>query len=319
MKKKILIIIASIILALLFALGAAANAILPYFGVWILPPSKAKYGKVAAEIMDQRALYASGEEWESAKALAEEKMKSAGSIEELYPILEELTKQAGGKHSRFIRPDEVKEYEAIPAQMPEITEEEGGVIRIRLPEFSGTKEEASAYADPIVDYLDTHRDINGVIIDLRGNTGGDMAPMVGAVSPLLPDGELMYFHSTKLNMPVILNKGTLKAGGGITVRDVKCDTKPVAILTDGDTASSGEATLLCFRGLDNTKTFGAPTAGYASANILMKMYDGAELMLTVSEDKARTGEIFCDDPIEPDVTTDTPLEDALEWIAGYSK
>ncbi len=319
MKRKPIIIAASAIAAFLLTVGAAANAVGPYFGMWLLPPSTEKYGKVAVGIMEQQGLYASGEKWEAAKAAAEEKMKSAGSIEELYPSLEELIKQAGGKHSRFIRPDEVKEYESIPAQMPEITEEEGGVIRIRLPEFSGTKEEASAYADPVVDYLDTHRDINGVIIDLRGNNGGDMAPMIGAVSPLLPDGDLMYFSGPKISVPVKLSNGTLKAGGGIKVRDVKCDTKPVALLTDEKTASSGEATLLCFRGLDNTRTFGAPTAGYASANILISMYDHAELMLTVSEDKARTGELFCDDPIAPDVTTDTPLEDALEWIAGYNK
>lgn len=29
---------------------------------------------------------------------------------------------------------------------------------------------------------------------------------------------------------------------------------------------------------------------------------------------ARTGEVFCDDPIQPDVLAQTPLEDALGWI-----
>ena len=29
---------------------------------------------------------------------------------------------------------------------------------------------------------------------------------------------------------------------------------------------------------------------------------------------ARTGEIFCDDPIAPDVATDQPLEEATKWI-----
>ena len=81
------------------------------------------------------------------------------------------------------------------------------------------------------------------------------------------------------------------------------------------TASSGEATLLCFRGLDNVRTFGVPTAGYASANVPYTLTDGYRLVITTSCDKARTGEVFCDDPIEPDVETDTPLEDAVSWIA----
>lgn len=58
------------------------------------------------------------------------------------------------------------------------------------------------------------------------------------------------------------------------------------------TASSGEALTLCFRGLENTRTFGAPTAGYTSVNMLYNMYDGAQMYLTVAFDKARTGEIF---------------------------
>ena len=41
---------------------------------------------------------------------------------------------------------------------------------------------------------------------------------------------------------------------------------------------------------------------------------GSQLALTIGEDIARTGEVFCDNPIEPDVTTETPLDDALEWI-----
>ena len=89
---------------------------------------------------------------------------------------------------------------------------------------------------------------------------------------------------------------------------------PVALLTDGRTASSGEAVLICFRGLDRTRTFGAPTAGYASANQPFPMPDGSKLVLTTGCDMARTGEEFCDDPIDPDVLTDTPLEAALDWL-----
>jgi len=80
------------------------------------------------------------------------------------------------------------------------------------------------------------------------------------------------------------------------------------------TGSSGEATLLCFRGLENTRTFGIPTAGYASANQSVPMSDGYLLVITTGCDVARTGEVFCDDPISPDVETGTPLEDAIAWI-----
>ena len=67
------------------------------------------------------------------------------------------------------------------------------------------------------------------------------------------------------------------------------------------------------------RTFGTPTAGYASANIVKALADGYTLLITTSCDMARTGEIFCDDPIEPDVLTQTPLEDAVAWIEANCK
>jgi len=89
---------------------------------------------------------------------------------------------------------------------------------------------------------------------------------------------------------------------------------PVAILTNEWTGSSGEAVLLCFRGLDSVLVFGSPTAGYASANKPFPMPDGSSMVLTTGCDVARTGETFCDDPIAPDVNTKAPLEDALAWL-----
>lgn len=93
--------------------------------------------------------------------------------------------------------------------------------------------------------------------------------------------------------------------------------KHTFLMTDEWTASSGEAVLICFRGLANSRTFGMPTAGYCSCNQIYTLPGGSQLALTIGEDIARTGEVFCDNPIEPDVTTETPLDDALEWIMHY--
>ena len=137
-----------------------------------------------------------------------------------------------------------------------------------------------------------------------------MYPMIAAVHRFLPDDYILRFKSRKFTMPVtkdfVLRNVGIESGTAITC--------PIALLTDDWTGSSGEATLLCFRGLENARTFGAPTAGYASANSPFPMPDGSQLVLTISCDMARTGEIFCDDPIEPDVPTDHPLEEALTWL-----
>ena len=59
-------------------------------------------------------------------------------------------------------------------------------------------------------------------------------------------------------------------------------------------------------------------AGYASSNRPYKMSDGSVMVLTEGCDVARTGEEFCDDPIEPDVKTETPMEDSLAWFKSLN-
>ena len=89
---------------------------------------------------------------------------------------------------------------------------------------------------------------------------------------------------------------------------------PVAVLQEGMTASSGEAVLLCFKGMERVRFFGSDTAGYCSVNTVHNLYDGARIQLTVGSVVDRTGRIYCENPIPPDVVTDRPDEDAAAWI-----
>ena len=151
--------------------------------------------------------------------------------------------------------------------------------------------------------------MSGAVIDLRGNSGGNMYPMIAAVHRFLPD-DLLRFRNRKNSMPVD-NDYILNVVGIARQAMIDC---PVAILTNELTASSGEATLLCFRGLQNVRVFGTPTAGYASSNVPYPMPDGSQLVLTVGSDVARTGEEFCDAPIVPDSLTESPMEEAIAWL-----
>ncbi len=139
------------------------------------------------------------------------------------------------------------------------------------------------------------------------------------LSALLPDGIILKFKGRKRTSPIFLE--ALAGSYDVSCKSIEkfSSGTPVAILTDGRTASSGEATLLCFRGLPNVKTFGSPSAGYASGNVTHILADGYLFAITKFCDEARTGEVFCDDPIEPDSNTETPLEDALSWIASTDR
>lgn len=326
--KKALKILAIVIVAAVLLLGGAFVALYgENFGIYLKKPTPQAYVEKAVGIMGSQGIYADTDEWKAAKAETLAAAADAASIEETFGLLEDAIKVAGGKHSKFIAPGGESgadaaadaDADADAAPMPECTFRDDGVMVIRLPEFTGNKKAGQAYVDAVYSVVREHASsIKGAVIDLRGNTGGDMGPMVAAVSAFLADGDLMYFETQNGIQAVTLADGCVSGGGStVSVDDpITLAPVPVALLQDGMTASSGEATLLCFRGMDNTKTFGSDSAGYCSCNNLFKLYGGAVLQLTVGNDVPRTGERFCEDPISPDVATDDPEAAAIAWILG---
>ena len=267
----------------------------------------AKYVKKAVRIMDKHGIYAQGPEWETAKQEALEAQPT--TLEEAQEIVIKAGKVAGGKHTFLLTTDQVTVNDTSTWEMPTVELLENDIAFVKLPEFSGNKEEGVKYANIVLNAVPDA--VKGVIIDLRGNRGGNMYPMIAAVHRFLPDDVILKFSSRQ--RPMSVNTAFVMRSVGMEQQpSIHCQ---VALLTDEWTASSGEAVLICFRGLENTRTFGSPTAGYCSCNQPFPLPGGSQLVLTTGEDIARTGEVFCDDPIEPDVLTEMPFEEALEWLA----
>ena len=321
-KNKKLRIALGICIPLIIIIAAALAVVMKYgptFGFYLVPPSAETYGKNALSTIDKNGIFAGNDEWKSTYNECLKMIENAKSYDNTYDAIRKALSVGGGKHSMLMTKSESQDTtESYDEVLPTVSLD-GDIAIIKLPDFLGTAEAGQKYAKVAEDFIHENRDkIKGVVLDLRGNTGGDMGPMATAVSSLLPDGELVYYHYRSYDVPVTLKNGVVSnagTGGKSLYPDEKLNV-PVAILTDDMTASSGEALTLCFRGLENTRTFGAPTAGYTSVNMLYNMYDGAQMYLTVAFDKARTGEIFKETPIEPDVVTDSPLEAALEWLRG---
>ena len=319
-KNKKLRIALGICIPLIIIIAAALAVVMKYgptFGFYLVPPSAETYGKNALSTIDKNGIFAGNDEWKNTYNECLKMIENAKSYDDTYDAIRKALSVGGGKHSMLMTKSESQDTtESYDEVLPTVSLD-GDIAIIKLPDFLGTAEAGQKYAKVAEDFIHENRDkIKGVVLDLRGNTGGDMGPMATAVSSLLPDGELVYYHYRSYDVPVTLKNGVVSnAGtGGKSLYPEEKLNVPVAILTDDMTASSGEALTLCFRGLENTRTFGAPTAGYTSVNMLYNMYDGAQMYLTVAFDKARTGEIFKETSIEPDVATDSPLEAALEWL-----
>lgn len=311
----------------------------PFF---LLPPSPSRYAEVALDVMQENGLYADSPQFRAARAQAEKVAADADDVSDVHDALEAASHAAGGKHSAWVRPDQVPsgaEGEGASDGGGDADGDAGGgsgsvaptvesrpagsgeVVWATVPE-NDMSDDGAAYADRLAGgLLDHSATACGAVVDLRGNRGGDLGPMIAGLNPLLPDGTLLTFEGPATHGEVTL-KGSTASGGGTTITAGHVGTLdvPVVVLTDENTASSGEATLLAFRGVENVHVIGQPTAGAPSANQVITMPDGSRLQITVAGDRDRTGELHIEDPIAPDEETapGAPTEQAaMTWLAAH--
>jgi carboxyl-terminal processing protease len=180
---------------------------------------------------------------------------------------------------------------------------------------------------------------DGWLIDLRGNRGGNMWPMLAGIGAVLGEGDLGTFESADgERVPWFYKAG--KAGTRDSKGQVEIAAhveKPlfalpelpwVAVLLDRSTGSSGEAVAISFTGRPRARSFGEHTAGFSTSNQRYPLSDGAALFLCVGIEADRTGHRY-PDGLDPDVQLPAPdsrpteekdavLQTAEDWIAGQA-
>ncbi|MBI9115692.1 S41 family peptidase [Sanguibacter suaedae] len=300
----------------------AVHAYGPRFGLYLVPPSPQRYAEVALDVLES-GYDAHGPAWEAERARVVAAAEGASDYADLHGVLAEATSLAGGKHSSFLTPEETtaSEQGATSAFVEPTVTTQDGVTTVTVPEVGSVSEELQQrYADVLARGIaEAAPGTCGWVVDLRGNTGGTMYPMLSGVSPLLPVGPAMSFRSrTGDGVEVTVQDDGAGVGGRTTVvieAVPKVSGQPVAVLQDGRTASSGEAVLTAFRGLDGVESFGADSAGYTSANSVRRLYDGAQIVLTQSTYVDRDGVDLAEEPVAADHPT-TP-EDAPDAARAW--
>jgi carboxyl-terminal processing protease len=178
--------------------------------------------------------------------------------------------------------------------------------------------------------------LDGWIVDLRGNGGGNMWPMLAGIGFVLGEGHLGSFVFPNGNVSDWFyrqGKAMVKAGGDeIVISEIKepplalAKLPPVAVLIDSGTVSSGEAVAISFAGRPLERSFGARTAGFSTSNERVPLSDGATLFLNSAFEADRLHRRY-DAGIEPDLSfpepTDVPTEAsdpviqaAEKWLAS---
>lgn len=174
----------------------------------------------------------------------------------------------------------------------------------------------------------------GWVVDLRGNVGGNMWPMLAGIGPLLGEGDHLGEFFTTSGHSVWKYRDGIASEVEDTGKENRfppvagaaykiSGTPAVAVLIDRWTGSSGEAIAIALCGRPNTRFFGEHTQGASTANETFALSDGASMWLTIGVDADRTGKQYLeglapDEWIKPSEKTgpdeDAVLEGALRWL-----
>lgn len=144
----------------------------------------------------------------------------------------------------------------------------------------------------------------GVLVDLRSLKGGSTYRFLDAVCPYLPSRSAGSF---------------VDAYGQIQEVTPDCERAapmPRAILIDGATASAAEHVALAFHGQPDVRYFGENSAGLSTGTALFHLSDGGLLNLTGSTFVGPDGTSLDHNGLRPDVSTLTPVEDAIAWLTS---
>ena len=260
-------------------------------------PAGARFADRVLAAMDS-GLYATGEAWRIARAQAVASTRDSQTPEDALAPLRSALATAGRGHSSLY-----KNLEGSPSQapsqaaMPIVKASSARIGVVQIPELYGADAKvAQEYARSLSSGIKDAAPASscGWIIDLRGNTGGDMRPMLAGLTPLLPNGVVASSESRDgVRTHITVTDGTVRFGNELEFSEEE-STKvpgPVAILLDGYTASSAELVAIAFIGLENTRSFGTRSMGYSTGNVTFPI-DSYTLVLTVGVDVDRQGKAY---------------------------
>lgn len=162
---------------------------------------------------------------------------------------------------------------------------ENGMAYIEITEFDDVT--VDQFAEALA--MAKGSDMEGLILDLRGNPGGSLSAVVEIARMMLPEGLIVYTED--------------KAGKR---SEYSCDGKrelevPLVVLTDGNSASASEILAGAIQDYELGTLVGTTTFGKGIVQQVISMNDGSAIKLTISSYFTPKGRNIHGTGIEPDV------------------
>jgi carboxyl-terminal processing protease len=300
----------------------------------------------ALNIMQRHSMNSGKLNWQKIRDSAYVISKNASSYKEAEPAIKYAFNQLDDKHGWLVFNDVSYKNPAYPPDTGRVSENISKAALHGPKIYSGTVAEKYAYisipffggqdttsmqrfAQQIQDSLCKHLkpSINGLILDLRLNAGGNIYPMITGISNVYG-----YQRDTGINYSFagdwdLKNNGIKLTETFYVYLKNNCGDYthlPVAVLVGPVTGSSGEFLALAFSTRPTTILIGEATAGYTTANIGFYL-PGIDNGIVVSESAAvdKNGEVYLNG-IEPHIKVegddffnhenDPKIQTAVEWL-----
>lgn len=273
----------------------------------------------------QNSIYADSLDYEDIEKDFEQHIDTFTTYEKVGRYYTLILRMAGDNHSFYANKKMLDNYSKKQKDSIGFSYRllEGNIGYLQIPGFlSSDKNVVNDFANQIhnaIRELDTQQSITGWIVDLRNNTGGNMWPMVLGLNPLIGDEEAGYFKfATKKGLEKWNTRSPL---GAISIKEpyqLKNPANRIAVLYSKKTASSGEATAICFIGKPNTRSFGTATGGFTTSNSIFPLSDDNIFVLAVGYDMDRNKKVYAG-TLVPDVMLDNSTDEsvlpiAIKWI-----
>jgi carboxyl-terminal processing protease len=178
------------------------------------------------------------------------------------------------------------------------------IAYIVITQFS---ERTAEELKPVIREL-SDADAGGIIIDLRGNSGGLLTAVIDVAS---------HFITTGVVLEVISNDDTV-ATFRVENKSLTTDL-PAVVLVNSYSASGSEVLAGAMQDHHRALVSGNVTFGKGSVNVLNELEDDSGLYITTSRWLTPNGRLIEGQGIEPDVMLELTGDDAVQWAIDYLK
>lgn len=232
---------------------------------------------------------------QEAGILEQDKILSVDQYQATDMELSELVKKIRGEegtvvHLKIYRPSTSETLELdverknvdLPSVDSELLEE--GIGYIQISEFQ------SNTAKQFHQALETlqEENIEGLIVDVRGNPGGVVTSVVSILDEILPEGTVVYTEDKYGKREDYTS-------------DASCIRMPLVVLVDGNSASASEIFAGAIKDYEYGTLVGTKTFGKGIVQTVFPLKDGSAVKLTTAKYYTPKGNYIHKKGIEPDI------------------